>query len=70
MSPCSHSKKSGLIRGRGRGRGAGVGRDRASIVPPKSAAELDNELDAFMAVDSGPGTLSPKPAENGDVEMA
>lgn len=66
MSLRSHSKKSGLIRGRGRGRGAGAGRDRASIAPPKSAAELDNEIDAFMAVDSVP---SAKPAENGDVEM-
>lgn len=40
------------------------------MVPPKSAAELDNELDAFMAVDSGAGTPSVKPVENGDVEMA
>jgi hypothetical protein len=40
------------------------------MAPPKSAAELDNELDAFMAVDSGPGVASAKPAENGDVEMA
>jgi hypothetical protein len=57
------------MRGRGRGRGAGAGRDRVSIAPPKSAAELDNELDAFMAVDSGTGISPAKPAE-GDVEMA
>ena len=57
------------MRGRGRGRGAGAGRDRASIAPPKSAAELDNELDAFMAVDGGTGTPPAKPAE-ADVEMA
>jgi len=65
-----HSKRIGLIRGRGRGRGAGAGRDRASIAPPKSAAELDNEIDAFMAVDSGTGIPPAKPAGNGDVEMA
>ncbi|KAH9964856.1 hypothetical protein BC827DRAFT_1259441 [Russula dissimulans] len=59
----------GTIRGRGRGRGTGSGRDRTSTALPKSAAELDNELDAFMAVDSGSGTPSAKPAENGDVEM-
>lgn len=64
-----HSKKFGSMRGRGRGRGATAGRDRASIAPPKSAAELDNELDAFMAVDGGTGTPPAKPAE-GDVEMA
>jgi hypothetical protein len=40
------------------------------MAPPKSAAELDNELDAFMAVDSGAGTPSAKPVENGDVEMS
>ena len=69
---CSHSKKLGPIRGRGprgRGQGAGAGRDRASFAPPKSAAELDNELDAFMSVDSGTGIPPTKPAENGDVEM-
>jgi hypothetical protein len=59
-----------LIRGRGRGRGGGVGRDRAFAATPKSAAELDNELDAFMAVDGGTGTPPAKLAENGDVEMA
>jgi hypothetical protein len=58
------------MRGRGRGRGTGAGHDRAPTAPPKSAAELDNELDAFMAVDSGPGIPSAKPVENGDVEMA
>jgi hypothetical protein len=57
-----------LIRGRGRGRGGGAGRDRAFAATPKSAAELDNELDAFMAVDGGTGT--PPAKENGDVEMA
>ncbi|KAH9986170.1 hypothetical protein BJV74DRAFT_845142 [Russula compacta] len=65
-----HSKRLGAIRGRGRGRGTGAGRGRTSTAPPKSAAELDNELDAFMAVDNGSGTPSAKPAENGDVEMA
>ncbi len=59
-----------MVRGRGRGRGAGAGRDRVSIAPPKSAAELDNELDAFMAVDGGTGIPPAKPAENGDVEMS
>ncbi|KAH9990879.1 hypothetical protein BJV77DRAFT_1010805 [Russula vinacea] len=64
-----HSKRFDSTRGRGRRRGTGGGHDRASMAPPKSAAELDNELDAFMAVDSGPGVASAKPAENGDVEM-
>jgi len=54
---------------RGRGKSAGVGRGRTSNAPLKSAAELDNELDAFMSVDSTSGTPSAKPAENGDVEM-
>jgi hypothetical protein len=40
------------------------------MAPPKSAAELDNELDAFMAVDSGSSIPSAKAVENGDVEMA
>jgi len=66
----SHSKRLGSIRGRGRGRGNGSGRDRTSAAPPKSAADLDSELDAFMAVDSGSGTPSAKPVENGDVDMA
>ncbi|KAI0298003.1 hypothetical protein BC826DRAFT_1124242 [Russula brevipes] len=67
-----HNRRLGSIRGRGRGRGAGVGaaRGRTSTAPPKSAAELDSELDAFMAVDSGSATPSTKPAENGDVEMS
>ena len=59
----------GSMRG-SRGRGAGVGRGRTSNALPKSAAELDDEIDAFMAVDSASGTSSAKPAENGDVEMA
>ena len=58
------------MRGRGRGRGAGTGRGRTSNAPPKSAAELDNELDAFMGVDGASDTPAAKPAENGDVEMA
>lgn len=58
------------MRGRGRGRVAGTGRGRTSNAPPKSAAELDNEIDAFMAVDSASGTPAVKPAESGDVEMA
>jgi len=67
----SHGKRMGSLRGSGgRGRGAGVGRGRTSNAPPKSAAELDDEIDAFMAVDSASGTPSTKPAENGDVEMA
>jgi hypothetical protein len=57
------------MRGRGRGKSAGVGRGRTSNAPLKSAAELDNELDAFMSVDNTSGTPSAKPAENGDVEM-
>jgi len=56
-------------RGRGRG-GAGAGRGRISNASPKSAAELDNELDAFMAFDSASATPSAKPVENGDVDMA
>ncbi|KAI0246661.1 hypothetical protein BJV78DRAFT_1286191 [Lactifluus subvellereus] len=62
------SKKLGTLRGRVRTRG--TGRSRTSVAPPKSAAELDSEIDAFMAVDGGSGTPSAKPAENGDVEMA
>lgn len=58
------------MRGRGRGRVAGTGRGRTSNAPPKSATELDNELDAFMAVEGASGTSAAKPAENGDVEMA
>ena len=58
---------------RGRARlsrtGPGPGRGRTSTVVP-SAAELDSEIDAFMAVDNGSGTHPAKPAENGDVEMA
>ena len=67
------SKKLGPVRGRGRGRGSGAGRSRGANAPPKSAAELDNEIDAFMAVDSASGTPAAKSAEtaeNGDVEMA
>jgi len=58
------------MRGRGRGRVASNGRGRTSNAPPKSAAELDNELDAFMGVDGASGTPAAQPAENGDVEMA
>jgi len=65
-----HSKRVGSTRGRGRGRVAGSGRGRTSNAPPKSAAELDNEIDAFMAVDSASGTPAAKPAESVDVEMA
>ena len=57
------------MRGRGRGRVAGTGRGRTSNAP-KSATELDNELDAFMAVEGASDTPAAKPAENGDVEMA
>ncbi|KAN0136225.1 hypothetical protein V8E53_006085 [Lactarius tabidus] len=64
------SKKLGPVRGRGRGRGSGAGRGRGANAPPKSAAELDSEIDAFMAVDSASGTPAAKSAENGDVEMA
>ena len=64
------SKKLGPVRGRGRGRGNGAGRSRGANAAPKSAAELDNEIDAFMAVDSASGTPAAKSAENGDVEMA
>ena len=58
------------MRGRGRGRVAGTGRGRTSNAQPKSAAELDNEIDAFMSIDGASGTPAAKPAENGDVEMA
>jgi len=65
------SRKLGPVRGgRGRGRGGGAGRGRAANAAPKSAAELDSEIDAFMAVDSASGTPTAKSAENGDVEMA
>ena len=65
------SRKLGPVRGRGRGRGSGAGRgSRAANATPKSAAELDSEIDAFMAVDSASGTPAAKSAENGDVEMA
>jgi hypothetical protein len=70
MSLRSQSKRLGSIRGRVRARGTGTGRNRTSTVLPKSAAELDSEIDAFMAVDSGSGTPCANPAENGDVEMA
>jgi hypothetical protein len=70
MSLRSQSKRLGSIRGRARARGTAIGRSRTSTVLPKSAAELDSEIDAFMAVDSGSGTPSAKPAETGDVEMA
>ena len=61
----------GTSRGRGRGRGSGAtGRGRAANAAPKSAAELDSEIDAFMAVDSASGTPAAKSADNGDVEMA
>ncbi|KAI0299073.1 hypothetical protein B0F90DRAFT_1730613, partial [Multifurca ochricompacta] len=53
------SKRVSSIRGRGRGPGTGPARGRISTPLPKSAAELDSELDAFMS-----------PAENGDMEMA
>ncbi|KAH8981301.1 hypothetical protein EDB86DRAFT_2954852 [Lactarius hatsudake] len=65
-----HSRKVGPVRGRGRGRGGGAGRGRAANAPPKSAAELDSEIDAFMAVDSTSGTPAAKSVDNGDVEMA
>jgi len=55
-------------RGRGRGRGSGPGRGRVANALPKSAAELDSEIDAFMAVDSASGTPAVKSAENVDVE--
>ncbi|KAH9056508.1 hypothetical protein EDB87DRAFT_1636455 [Lactarius vividus] len=64
------SRKVGPVRGRGRGRGSGAGRGRAANVAPKSAAELDSEIDAFMAVDSTSGTPAAKSVDNGDVEMA
>ncbi|KAI0288848.1 hypothetical protein B0F90DRAFT_1799671 [Multifurca ochricompacta] len=64
------SKRVSSIRGRGRGPGTGPARGRISTPLPKSAAELDSELDAFMSVDSGFATPSTKPAENGDMEMA
>ena len=70
MSLCRQSRKLGPIRGKGRGRGVGAGRSRAANAPPKSAAELDSEIDAFMAVDSASGTPAAKSAENADVEMA
>jgi C-terminal duplication domain of Friend of PRMT1 len=61
----------GTSRGRGRGRGSGAtGRGRAANAAPKSVAELDSEIDAFMAVDSASGTPAAKSADNGDVEMA
>ncbi|KAH9010553.1 hypothetical protein EDB84DRAFT_1279663, partial [Lactarius hengduanensis] len=66
----AHSRKVGPVRGRGRGRGSGAGRGRAANAAPKSAAELDNEIDAFMAVDSTSGTPAAKSVDNGDVEMA
>ena len=64
------NRKLGPVRGRGRGRGSGTGRGRAANAAPKSAAELDSEIDAFMAVDSTSGTPAARSADNGDVEMA
>lgn len=59
----------GPVRGRGRGRASGATRGRGANAHPKSAAELDSEIDAFMGVDSASGTPAAKSAENGDVEM-
>ncbi|KAH9975503.1 hypothetical protein BGW80DRAFT_1225019 [Lactifluus volemus] len=67
------SRRLGPVRGRARpgrtGASTGTGRGRTSTVVP-SAAELDSEIDAFMAVDNGSGTHPAKPVESGDVEMA
>ncbi|KAI0270661.1 hypothetical protein BC834DRAFT_862513 [Gloeopeniophorella convolvens] len=64
------SRRLGPTRGRGRGRGAAPSRGRPFKAAPKTAAELDGEIEAFMSTDSGSGTAAPKAAEAGDVEMA
>jgi hypothetical protein len=58
----------GQGRAAGARRGSGPGRGRVGNALPKSAAELDSEIDAFMAVDSASGTPAVKSAENVDVE--
>ncbi|KAI0060061.1 hypothetical protein BV25DRAFT_978406 [Artomyces pyxidatus] len=59
------TKKGEVSRGRGRGRGRGGavrgGAERRA--KPKTAQELDGELDAFMSVDNTPATNSPMVVE-------
>ena len=59
---CSRSNGAGPIRSKQRGKPAP--REKKVKQTPKSAEELDKELDAFMKDDTAPG-----PAQTEDVEM-
>jgi hypothetical protein len=74
----SKSAKVAAVRAAGRrpARGGRGGTGRPGRAKPKSATDLDNELDAFMGNENKPGASSESAAAtlekdaNGDVEMA
>lgn len=62
----------GPVRTKGRGGAAGVRGGRKALAKPKTADDLDKELEAFMHDDIVPAQPSAKkaaPAVEGDVEM-